>query len=250
MSDERHTVYFEGSIADGFSIGQVKKNLVKLFKSDADRISQLFSGERVALKKDIDLATAQKYHAILRNAGALVIVDAANDAAHAGAGAQSAAQNQRQEQPVYGWSLAPPGSPLLQKSEQTEPPVVNIDVSHLSLASVFAAHKPAVVAQAAAPDTSHLSVAAAGAPLVKTRQPETAPALDLSGLSIAPPGVKLGQGAAAEAIPPQLDLSEYVLLDPGTETGQTRAKKPPPPEPPDTSHIELLAEPEEQSASS
>lgn len=244
MSDNQHTVYFEGNIADGFSIGQVKKNLVKLFKSDAERIGQLFSGERVALKKDIDLATAKKYHAVLLNAGALVTIAAANDAAVLESGAEQPAQEKQAEQPEFSWSLAPVGSLLLRAKERVKQVVVNIDISHLSLASVFAAEKTKAPAEVAAPDTSHLSVAPVGEQLVESRKEEAELTLDLSALSIDPPGTELGSGASAAVQELQLDLSQYALLEPGEETTVGRPAQAPTPEPPDVSHLELAPEPE------
>ncbi len=248
MSDTQHTVYFEGNIADGFSIGQVKKNLVKLFKSDAERIGQLFSGERVALKKNIDLATANKYHAVLLNAGAMVTIAAANDAATDNAEAPPAAQEKatQKEEPKYSWSLAPVGSLLLKATEKIKQAVVNIDISHLSLVSVFAAEKKTKAAEdAAAPDVSHLSVAPVGERLVQSRKTETVElALDLSAFSVEPVGADLGNGATTEVAELQLDLRAYVLLDLGEETSVTRSPQAPSPEPPDVSHLALLPEAE------
>ncbi len=244
MSDNQHTVYFEGDIADGFSIGQVKKNLAKLFKSDANRIGQLFSGERVALKKNLDLATAKKYHSVLFTAGALVTIAAANGAPLAANDAQQQAQEEQEQQPEFSWSLAPIGSLLLRATEKVKQAVVNIDISHLSLASVFATEKTKAAVEMPALDTSHLSVAPVGEQLVASRAEETELTLDLSALSIDPPGTQLGSSASNTAEELQLDLSQYALLEPGEETIVTRPAQSPTPAPPDVSHLELLPEPE------
>lgn len=246
MSDNQHTVYFEGNIADGFSIGQVKKNLAKLFKSDSDRIGQLFGGERVALKKNIDLATAKKYHSVLLNAGALVTICAANDEPVA---ANDAEQQAQEQQPEFSWSLAPIGSLLLRAKEKVIQTVVNIDISHLSLASVFAAEKTKAPEEVAVPDTSHLSVAPVGEPLVESRKEETELTLDLSALSIDPPGTQLGSSESDAIQELQLDLSQYTLLEPGEETTVVRQPQAPTPEPPDVSHLELMPEPEPEEES-
>ncbi len=246
MSDNQHTVYFEGDIAGGFSIGQVKTNLIKLFKSDAERIGQLFCGERVALKKGLDLATAKKYHAVLLNAGALVTIAAANDATVVPIDAPPAAQEEQEKaEPKYSWSLAPVGSLLLKATEKVKQVVVNIDISHLSLASIFTAEKAKATETAAAPNVSHLSVAPVGERLVESRKQETVELLlDLSALSVEPAGTELGNGARAEVKELQLDLSAYALLELGEETSITRAAQAPAPEPPDVSHLALLPEPE------
>ncbi len=245
MGDNRHSVYFEGSIADGFSIGQVKKNLAKLFKADAERISRLFSGERVALKKDIDLATAKKYHAVLANAGALVTIVAASDAATIEVEMPPAAQQKEKEEPKYSWTLAPVGSLLLKATEKVKQAVVNIDISHLSLASVFTTEKKKAAEAAPAPDVSHLSVAPVGEQLVQSSNSETVElTLDLSALTVDPVGAELGSGSRAEIEELQLDLSGYELLELGEESSVTRTLQTPAPEPPDVSHLTLLPEPE------
>ncbi len=250
MSDSQHTVYFEGSIVDGFSIGQVKKNLVKLFKSDAERIGQLFSGERVVLKKDIDLATAKKYHSVLLNAGALVTIAAANDAIAVDAPtvlteAPPPTQEKKKEEPKYSWSLAPLGSLLLKATEKVKQAVVNIDISHLSLASMFTAEKTKATTEVATPDVSHLSIAPVGEQIVASRKDDAAEVtLDLSALSVDPVGAELGRGVGIEVEELQLDLSAYVLLELGEETSISRAVQTAVPEPPDVSHLQLMPEAE------
>lgn len=72
MSDERFDVVFRGDIAPGQVLLQVKQRLAALFKRELAQIEPLFSGAPVALKKDIDQISAEKYKKVLAQAGALV----------------------------------------------------------------------------------------------------------------------------------------------------------------------------------
>ena len=70
MSDV-YEVAFSGQVADDADLDKVKANIGKMFKADEAKLAQLFSGKRVVIKKNIDEATARKYEAALKNAGAL-----------------------------------------------------------------------------------------------------------------------------------------------------------------------------------
>lgn len=63
-------VIFRGDIAPGHQLLDVKAKMAKLFKADMARIDALFVGGAIALKKNLDQATAEKYQAVLKNAGA------------------------------------------------------------------------------------------------------------------------------------------------------------------------------------
>lgn len=63
-------VIFRGDIAPGHQLLDVKANMAKLFKADMARIDALFVGGAVALKKNLDQTTAEKYQAVLKSAGA------------------------------------------------------------------------------------------------------------------------------------------------------------------------------------
>lgn len=72
MSDARFNLVFNGELVAGASPDAVKQNLAKLFKLDPARVEAMFSGKPVVLKKDADQATAMKFRAVLRQAGAQV----------------------------------------------------------------------------------------------------------------------------------------------------------------------------------
>jgi uncharacterized membrane protein YhaH (DUF805 family) len=64
-------VVFSGELMPGFTLDNVKSYLATLFKSDLSKIDSLFTGRQVVLKRELKEADADKYVAVLRNAGAL-----------------------------------------------------------------------------------------------------------------------------------------------------------------------------------
>lgn len=70
MADARFHIVFAGQLVKGSDPVTVKANLGKIFKMDAARVEKLFSGQPVVLKKDADQATAMKFRAVLKQAGA------------------------------------------------------------------------------------------------------------------------------------------------------------------------------------
>ncbi|RDH82318.1 MAG: hypothetical protein DIZ80_08435 [endosymbiont of Galathealinum brachiosum] len=81
MSDELFEVAFSGQIKDGADLEQVKAKVGTMFKADATKLEHLFSGKRMVIKKNIDQATANKYHKALDNAGAVCEIKSLNEAA-------------------------------------------------------------------------------------------------------------------------------------------------------------------------
>ena len=71
MSDQLFEVAFFGKISEGANLDEVKARVGKIFKADEAKLAQLFSGKRIVIKKNIDRATAAKYEAALKGAGAV-----------------------------------------------------------------------------------------------------------------------------------------------------------------------------------
>jgi|GEM_PF-4471614 len=74
MKNQPCNVVFDGTIEPGRDVDEVKKGLASLFKKDVSEISHFFSGDPVVMKKNIDPATAAKYQAALRRAGAICTI--------------------------------------------------------------------------------------------------------------------------------------------------------------------------------
>ncbi|HEX5056417.1 MAG TPA: hypothetical protein VFX02_07950 [Gammaproteobacteria bacterium] len=76
-----YQVVFEGKLTGELPLDEVKRNLSVLFKMKAEQVDALFSGKPVVIKRDIDQATALKYQAAFKKAGAMcaVLSDAAEN---------------------------------------------------------------------------------------------------------------------------------------------------------------------------
>lgn len=122
MADERFDLIFRGDIVLGQPLASVKQRLQQLFKADEAKIEQLFTGRPVALKRQLDAATAKKYQQVLHKAGAQVEM------------VPSQARKAPAEAPAArGLSLAPVGGLLLKPSERAKLTPVSVDTSALSL---------------------------------------------------------------------------------------------------------------------
>ncbi len=75
MSSFTYRVIFKGETDPNKDVGSVKQALAGLFKIDAGAVEQLFSGQPVVIKKDIDQATANQYQAALEKIGAYCQVE-------------------------------------------------------------------------------------------------------------------------------------------------------------------------------
>lgn len=214
MADSDYRVVFEGQIAEGFSIGMVKKNLAKLFKADAERIATIFSGQAVVLKRNIDHPTALKYQAALQKAGAITTLKSAAGATESMATEAPPPAAPTADPDQDDWSIAPAGSELLRANERRKYEEANLDVSHISIASSFMSFdsEPDPSSAAVAPDTSHISVAAVGETLADDTQKVAPVAVNDLQASIAPVGADLSD-SRQEHEPLELDLSHLSLSD-------------------------------------
>ncbi|MBD1554210.1 hypothetical protein [Pseudomonas typographi] len=158
-----YEIVFEGQVQTGAPLEAVKANLARVFQADTARIEALFSGRRLVLKTGLDAAEAGKYRQVLERAGAAVQVNA----------------------------LAEPAiEPGLPSAEAPRPraEVVPRDQYMAAFAHV---------------DAPAYDLAELGADLSPPTAPAPAPAMDLSGLSLAPAGSDMGQAKpqAASAAP-------------------------------------------------
>jgi hypothetical protein len=70
MSDF-YNVVFSGQISAGADAAAVRANIARLFKVNDAMLDKLFSGQRIAVKKACDQATAMKLRASMKQAGAV-----------------------------------------------------------------------------------------------------------------------------------------------------------------------------------
>ncbi|MCK5884994.1 MAG: hypothetical protein KAG70_00665 [Alcanivorax sp.] len=180
MADARFHIVFTGQLVKGSDLATVKANLGKIFKMDAARVEKLFSGQPVVLKKDADQATAMKFRAVLKQAGAECELRPVADpvqppSAPEPRAASPAPESQEQSEQTSGdletvgtirtggtgfsgaFSVAEVGAEMDNSDKAAPPPAP--DVSHLSMAQAGEVlgqkkeEKPPV-----SPDISHLSL--------------------------------------------------------------------------------------------
>lgn len=202
MSEELYEVVFYGEIVEGAELDQVKAKVAAMFKADAAKLAQLFSGKRVVIKKNIDQATANKYKSALQNAGAQCEVKSLADTASTQAAAESA--------------------PSAVAAAETPAPA------------------PAeTIAPATAPASSSSARADSNAPAAPKTDPLGISATDISdlGASILPPGSDMQDGTSSAAAP-EVDLSGLDLAPPGSDLGEL--KKDESVEIPDISNLSIV----------
>lgn len=221
MSSKRFDIVFDGSLATGFDAGQVRSNLAQLFGLDQAALDRLFSGNPIAIKKDLDRQTASKYQAALTKAGAKIQlrlhvaseIDEPGEPAGANkenpAPARASESTQQQSNNDHGLSLAPRGSDLLQASERRATVPVAIDCDHIALETInpFLAQDPSTENQSP-------NVSEGAAPAAASEQ-----------FSLAEPGATLSSNtpvlSQAAAVPPPID---HLDIDPlGVDLGELNA---------------------------
>lgn len=188
MSDKDFRIIFEGELADGFSLGMVKKNLGALFKADTDRIAQIFGGQAVVLKRGLDQSGAEKYQAALLKAGAITRLQNGDEEPVAA----PPPPPPRERKAAYDWSLAPAGSSLLRPNERPKKRTTEVTVEHISMASSFAVTEPESEPPPPAPDVSSITLADTGSDMGEIPRDDGSnlSVADLEA-SIAPPGSDL-----------------------------------------------------------
>ncbi len=118
MSD-RYTVFFEGRVMPGKSAGMVKERLKAALKTDDQGIAKLFTGTPVAVRRNMDLATAEKYQQVFAAAGAFC--DIRKDGAPA-----------TQEPPPAADASAGFAGAADASRSSTPPPVAQVKVHHIT----------------------------------------------------------------------------------------------------------------------
>jgi hypothetical protein len=215
LMSERFRLLFRGEVLEGQHKAVVKKRLAKLLGIEDARAERLFAGKPVVIKKDVDQATAARYQAEFKSAGArLRVVGGTSPAAAASpaptpAPAREQVQAQEPESPGSDPTVAEPGAMLSDGGGAPPPPP---------------------------PDTSHLSVAETGSDLLEDvhRAPEVVLELDPD-WDLAAPGTDLGQ-ISADVVDVDIEVN-FTVAPPGADLDER--EKSLPPEPPDTTHINL-----------
>lgn len=201
MTDKRYNIVFEGELVAGADPGAVRQNLARLFRMDEAKVETLFSGKRVVLKKDADQATAMKFRAALKQAGAqcrmLVVGEPEPPATpSAPAPAPAGAQEKAASAPP-----APAESSPAPSADQGAPAAADGDLETVG-----------TIRTGGTGFSGPFVVAPSGTDLADKKSEEEAAAPDISHLSMAPPGEELEElPRYREAVNP--DISHLSMVD-------------------------------------
>jgi hypothetical protein len=185
MADPKYDVYFRGEIVPGADEIVVKAAIAKIFNADDAKLNQLFSGKVNTIKKSVDKATAVKYQHAFKKAGAKAVITAAKVESRSSISESKTLAVQLSKAPSsvaqatgVNWDVLPSGSDLLTSVERRNIPDADIDTSAIKMVSPFSEIDVEEKVAPPAPDTSHLSIAAAGALLTDKKEKKISPAPD------------------------------------------------------------------------
>ncbi|NBC22562.1 MAG: hypothetical protein GVY21_03705 [Gammaproteobacteria bacterium] len=261
MSDT-YKLVFRGEVLEGQHPAVVRKRLGDSAGFGADALDKLFSGRPVVVKREADTATAAKFQAVFKKAGARLRVlpvetgdeevgavapagdsatgrSAAADAGPAAPAAQRVPSPSQEPAPASDadFQLLPAGTDLLAAKERSAFQPRDIDTGNLRVEGArFVAEEPEPEPAAPAPDVSHLSVADVGSDL-GAGSGASAPEVNAPDFDVAEVGADIGPGPRNVA--PAVDLGTLVfeVAPAGSDLGE--ARKLAPPAPPDVSHLRL-----------
>lgn len=252
MSEQQYDIIFRGDIVLGHQLTDVKVRLQQLFKTDAEKVDALFSGRPVPLKRNLDLASAQKYRDALIKAGVQVEVAPTKDAKVATASQPEAAKSaSASQQPLQqtapapteqtpreqaatnnkeseAWSLAPVGTYLLPAAAYHSDVPRYIETTNLSLRPV-GSNLLDVSEQQATPRASvtvpNFDLSDLGADLLRAEEKVDLPLLDIDvgDWDIAELGADMLSGAEKpNLVLPIINIPNIGLAPVGSDLGQLK----------------------------
>ncbi len=233
-------VLVDGTLEPGADKAQVYQNIKKLFNIGEKQLAVLFSGEKVAIKRNLEEAAARKYQAALKRAGLMCYVEEAAQPKSAPPPPKPSATRPvntspaDQKAPVdeaLNNSVPPPA-----KVDSDKPPSTAKKKISFRIAPLGARVSPLSKAPPPAPDVAHISLAEQ-APFPE-KEEATYDLPDIEGLSLDKPGARLGQEKRFEEL--EIDLNHLELGAVGALMDQS--KKASPPSPPDISHLSVQKE--------
>ncbi len=215
MSGETYAIVFKGEVVEGFDAAKVRAQLAKLLKADEKKAAALFSGKQIVLKKTTDKAEAAKYGKALKKVGADVkirIIKAGDTPPPTQKPKQKPKPKPKVEAAAPVFEKAAP--PVFQKADDA-PAFEAADAEPAPVpepaASPEAKSEPAAAAPAV--DTSGITIAPNEGDLFEPEPEVDAPDIDLSSYSVAEnDGAPLVEPAEDEVIV-DLDLSEFSVKE-------------------------------------
>ncbi len=263
---EFFNVVFAGEIARGADPAAVRANIGRLFKASDAMLEKLFSGQRIAVKKAVDQATAMKYRAVMKQAGAVAVIEEADAQGRPLAAASPAAVAPPAPPAPVPVAAPPARAPSMAeriaalaaeqaKAEALKPrpdaPPPPADVARVETWRLFppgsllseARPRPAPML----PNVTHISLAREGSELLKAEEraqlaPPPVAIPDLSAIRIAPAGSDLIKAEEKPVVAPvKVDVSALSMAPPNTEVLKESEKRVVVPVVVDTSKLSVAA---------
>ena len=250
---ELYDIYYAGGLIEGYDESTVRANLGKLFKANDATLEKLFSGKPQAVKRGVDKEGAVKYRNAMTKAGAVAVIRAqpqADTAIHTAVSPEPSDQPKQsmaerlsaltgEADPAANMTLAPAGSEVLNPDERPVVTAPDIDLSGLSLSDLDEqALEESSAAAPSAPDTSHITLAAAGTEILPEQVSAAVAEPDVSHLTLAEAGADIPNlpNEKSELDP---DTSSISLAPEGSDVLEEEFKAKDSAVAPDTSHLTL-----------
>lgn len=194
MTDKLFEIAFSGQIVKGADLQSVKQKIGKIFKADEERLNLMFSGRRVLIKRQADEITMVKYRGAFQKAGAICeIVDL------------SQADARPQSKPPQQPENKPPVPPQNDDSEYVSKYPESDEIPQALLS------RPLGISAESIQDLA-TDLAPAGIQLLYHIEQIEEPAIDISGMDVAPVGSNLSV-KEAEEIPAPPDTAGLTMAD-------------------------------------
>ena len=204
MSDELFDITFSGQIISGQDLDDVKQSIAFMFKADAARIEQMFSGHRVVIKRQLDEATAAKYRGAFEKAGAICEVRPVSQ----GEGESNVGNQQTPTEPQSSEKASSPAPQQIQASDAAEYVSKYPESDQIPQALLT---EPLGISGDDIADLS-ADIAPVGSPMQHHINEVAAPQIDTSGFDVAPVGSVLTTGPEKE-LPPPPDTTGLTMAD-------------------------------------
>ncbi|PLW83116.1 hypothetical protein CWI75_06770 [Kineobactrum sediminis] len=235
--DPRYDIVFAGQLLAGHEPATVRARLAQVFKADEATLDKLFSGKPQVLKRNCDKSTALQYKQALERAGAQPVIRQSDTIdAPAVNPAAGAAESQNT---AGGLALEPAGSEVLRPDERAGPVATTVSIPPLELAEAGARLAEASTVTVSPPDTSHLTLDIPGDSRAPQDNETSLPVTGGDDIELAAEGTDFSDCASPRPQAPALDLSGLELAPAGVDVLEQRYRAQQTPPPPDTSGLRL-----------
>ncbi|MBK5940939.1 hypothetical protein CCR96_17115 [Halochromatium roseum] len=216
MTETRYQLIFSGRLLAGVLPEQAQQALKERFRLSSTQLDQLFSGQRITVKRGIDQKNAERYQRAFAAAGALIDIEPAP-------AASSTAPEERVSPPVQ--PEPPPGQPGPASMDTATAPPSSLadqdvrasaegktaDLKTTANTAIDPATDPAIDPATEIVDSTTLQILPAGTP-IDEQVPPPQPPPDTSHLRLAPSeATSLEDCAPPPPAPPKFDLSALEL---------------------------------------